>query len=197
MILELVNQLYDGTEGVGKDLGLISKYIEEKGSMITETMDKLDAAIDMEAQSIEIVSGKLVDLTVEIIIWLFKIGIREVNYKQYIIKAKNRLRIISKFRKIILGMELDAKGKELIELGGYDLLADIDNVESDYLNIMIRIFKIHLGAMMGLNYGAVNEKGLVDIFEDLQDILQSEIEKDLKEGKRGVGVFIDGFSGLE
>lgn len=94
-------------------------------------------------------------------------------------------------------MELDAKGKELIELGGYDLLADIDNVESDYLNIMIRIFKIHLGAMMGLNYGAVNEKGLVDIFEDLQDILQSEIEKDLKEGKRGVGVFIDGFSGLE
>ena len=49
--------------------------------MITEAMDKLDNAIDMESQSVEIVSAKLVDLTIEIIIWLFKIGIREVNYK--------------------------------------------------------------------------------------------------------------------
>jgi len=73
--------LFNGTEGVNNNLELISKYIEEKGSMITEAMDKLDNAIDMESQSVEIVSAKLVDLTIEIIIWLFKIGIREVNYK--------------------------------------------------------------------------------------------------------------------
>lgn len=73
--------MFNGTEGVNNNLELISKYIEEKGSMITEAMDKLDNAIDMESQSVEIVSAKLVDLTIEIIIWLFKIGIREVNYK--------------------------------------------------------------------------------------------------------------------
>jgi len=94
-------------------------------------------------------------------------------------------------------MDLDANGKKLIELDGYDLMGDMDNVESDYLNIMIRVFKIHLGAMMTMNGGAINEKGLVDIFEDLQNILQSEVNKDIKDGKRGVSVFIDGFSNLE
>ena len=134
-------------------------------------MDKLDAAIDMESQSVEIVGAKLVDLTQEIIIWLFKIGIREINYKQYIVKVKNRIRVISKYRKIILGMDLDSNGKVLVELEGYDLMVDIENVESDYLNIMIRMFKVHLGAMMGLNYGAIDEKGLIGIFEEIQDIL--------------------------
>jgi len=83
------------------------------------------------------------------------------------VKVKNRIRVISKYRKIILGMDLDSNGKVLVELEGYDLMVDIENVESDYLNIMIRMFKVHLGAMMGLNYGAIDEKGLIGIFEEI------------------------------
>jgi hypothetical protein len=38
---------------------------------------------------------------------------------------------------------------------------------------------------------------VVSILEDLQDVLQSEIEKELKEPNRGLALFIDAFSNLE
>jgi len=114
-------------------------------------MDKLDAAIDMESVSVEVVASKLMDLTMDIIIWLFKIGVKENNYKNYIVKAMNRVKVVAKYRKIILEMTLSEKSKALIFLDDYDLANDKENVESDYINIMIRMFKIHLGSMMASN----------------------------------------------
>jgi hypothetical protein len=151
LILELINQILEAGESAGEDYQKIEVYIETNGALITESMDKLDAAIDMESVSVEVVASKLMDLTMEIIIWLFKVGIRENNYKSYIVKAMNRVKVVAKYRKIILEMTLSEKSKTLIFLDDYDLINDKENVESDYINIMIRMFKIHLGSMMALN----------------------------------------------
>lgn len=167
----MINQLLDAGESAGEDYGKIQAYIEDNGALITESMDKLDAAVDMESVSVEVVASKLVDITMEIIIWLFKVGVRDNNYKGYITKSMNRIKLVAKYRKIILDMTLSEKSKVLIQLDDYDLMNDRENVETDYVNIMIRMFKIHLGAMLALNQDSINEKGLVLILEDLQDVL--------------------------